>query len=369
MNELSSPTSAWKIISDIALVAATAVLAVFLLLGYTQTAYAAAPTDHSDYSDEEAIRYDGAVDYLIEQGVLSYDTNCDEADETKFCPGDEMPRWQTVVWIVRGHDAINNEAFDDSTPAEAVFADVDVDEWWAPYVNRAEELGITGGCGENDDDERIFCPDQTASRAQMATMLQRAFDVADATETDVFVDVETDDTHATAIDAIAEAGITKGCTREAQIVDSKVATGESREDATEFYEDNQDERFYCPYKSPRDQMACLLARAMRADDPLECSNPAPAECVPAGSKKCTGEEGGVPETGAENNIVLGSVFIGLLTLSIIYSRIYLDARRRQNAPNRLRGILNCSSGIRPLPGGFCLWVESESVCFSARRRL
>ena len=330
------PTPARRIIADALLAAAAAAVAVFLCLGYAQTAQAAAPASHSDYSDieEGGISFHGAVDYLIEQGVLTYDTGCDATDTEKFCPDDEMPRWQVIVWMVRAYGAVNNESFDDSTPAKKVFADVDVDEWWAPYVSRAEELGITGGCGTDGSGEKIFCPDQTASRAQMATMIKRAFNVSKTTETDVFADVEPGDTHAGAIDDIAGAGITTGCTRKAQIVDSKIATGETKQDAETFYEENKDERFYCPYKSPKQQMACLLARAMSEDRPIDCSPAAradaPAAAAVAGGKDGGGEE--VPGAGARNNLALGSVFAGLLTLSVIYGRIYLDARKRQNAP-------------------------------------
>ena len=66
-------------------------------------------------------------------------------------------------------------------------------------------LGITLGCDEDN-----FCPSDALTRAQMASLLARAFDLP-AVEGNRFDDVTDDGTHTANINAVAEAGITLGC--------------------------------------------------------------------------------------------------------------------------------------------------------------
>ena len=42
------------------------------------------------------------------------------------------------------------------------------DEWWMPYVERLADLQITVGCKR---DSLRFCPDETVTRARMASFL------------------------------------------------------------------------------------------------------------------------------------------------------------------------------------------------------
>nr|WP_083441682.1 transglycosylase family protein [Nitriliruptor alkaliphilus] len=63
--------------------------------------------------------------------------------------------------------------------------------------------GIIKGCTEDD-----FCPNRPILRGQMATMIARALDL-EATRSAGFRDVS--GVHESSIDALAEAGITKGC--------------------------------------------------------------------------------------------------------------------------------------------------------------
>ncbi len=68
--------------------------------------------------------------------------------------------------------------------------------------------GITLGC-----DEDSFCPDDALTRAQMASLLARAFDLP-SVQGNRFDDVS--GVHTANINAIAEAGITLGCTPDGQ---------------------------------------------------------------------------------------------------------------------------------------------------------
>ncbi|MDE0352245.1 MAG: S-layer homology domain-containing protein [bacterium] len=119
----------------------------------------------------------------------------------KFCPGELARRWEVAVWIVRVIDGQ-----DPSPVKESRFADVDDDEWWMPYVERLYDLGITTGC---EKDPLRYCPDDSVSRAQMASFLVRAFRLQRASSAN-FADTR-GNRHEENIDAVFAAGITVGC--------------------------------------------------------------------------------------------------------------------------------------------------------------
>lgn len=73
-------------------------------------------------------------------------------------------------------------------------------------INALAEAGITLGCNASGTE---FCPDDPVSRAQMATFLTRSFNLAPTT-TDWFDD-DGGSPHEPGINAIAESGITLGC--------------------------------------------------------------------------------------------------------------------------------------------------------------
>lgn len=100
-----------------------------------------------------------------------------------------------------------------------------------PFIEAIAAAGITTGCGPSR-----YCPDDTVTRAQMASFLARALGLAPLSS-GPFSDIG-GSVHEASINAIAAAGITLGCT-------------ESR---------------YCPNDPVRrDQMASFLARALDLD--------------------------------------------------------------------------------------------------------
>lgn len=101
--------------------------------------------------------------------------------------------------------------------------------------------GITQGC--NPPDNTLYCPARAVSREEMATLVVRALDVP-ASDVDAFVDDE-DSVHRSAIDALAAAGITKGC-------------------------NPPDNDRFCPSRPmSRGEMAAFLVRAFEYVDPGE----------------------------------------------------------------------------------------------------
>ena len=75
--------------------------------------------------------------------------------------------------------------------------------WWAPFVERFAELGVTQGYRDG-----TFRPFSAVSRAQMAAFLTRAFDLGEAGDAG-FGDTA-GNTHYEAINALAASGVTQG---------------------------------------------------------------------------------------------------------------------------------------------------------------
>ena len=116
------------------------------------------------FSDVEGVSHASNIAALDGLGVFE-GTEC---GGMRFCPDDPVMRWTAAVWIVR--------VLDGGVPGRVVesrFVDVGPDDWWLGYVERLAELGVTVGCKR---DPLRFCPDDTVTRAQMATLLKRSVD-------------------------------------------------------------------------------------------------------------------------------------------------------------------------------------------------
>ena len=157
------------------------------------------PAQGGSYSDvEEGGVHQPAIDALEAAGVFE-GTECDDG---RFCPGDPIPRRVAAVWLVR----VLDDGVDPVAGGNSSFADVDEGTWWAPFVERLAALKVTGGCRF---DPLRFCPDDSVTRAQMASFLVRAFGLNTGPWAG-FVDVA-GRKHSESIDALAAAGITAGC--------------------------------------------------------------------------------------------------------------------------------------------------------------
>ena len=149
------------------------------------------------FSDVRGTTHEEAIRALEADGVFE-GTEC---GPDMFCPRDPVQRWVLAVWLVRLLDGGDPPAVGTSR-----FADVDASQWWAPYVERLADLGVTTGC---DTQPARFCPNETTNRARMASFLVRAFDLPSGPPAG-FADVE-GGAHAAHIDALAASGITSGC--------------------------------------------------------------------------------------------------------------------------------------------------------------
>lgn len=113
-----------------------------------------------------------------------------------YCPNQRIPREQMAAFLVRALDL---------PPTSTDYFTDDGASAFEGDINAIAAAGITSGCTATS-----FCPKGTVTREQMASFLVRALDLP-ASATDHFTD-DDDSVHEGDINALADAGITGGCT-------------------------------------------------------------------------------------------------------------------------------------------------------------
>ena len=174
--------------------------------------------------DDAGTEHGWDLRHLAGRGILD-NTEC---GSYRICPNDPIKRWVIAVWLVRVVDGTDPEPLGYNR-----FEDVHPGLQWAAHTERLAELNVTDGCSGG---RALFCPQETVARAQMASLVARAFDLPSGTPS-TFIDVDRQSVHADDIDALAATGITIGC--------------------------NVDGDRFCPDETlTRGQLASLLRRAI-----------------------------------------------------------------------------------------------------------
>jgi hypothetical protein len=166
----------------------------------------------------------------------------------------------TQTLAATAYDASGNKATDwrGIVVDNVVFDDVPMFYWAWRQVEAVAQANITKGCSSQPP---LFCPDNPATRGEMAAFLVRAMGLTPLNPAQpTFADVPASNPFFGYIERLAAAQVTSGCRRDTQ-------TGE---------------RFYCPANPvPREQMAAFLCRAA-GETPLP-KNPATFADVPVGN--------------------------------------------------------------------------------------
>ncbi len=146
------------------------------------------------FLDDDGSTFEGAIEAIAAAGITR---GC--SDRMEYCPDDRITRGEVAAFLQRGlqFPAATSDWFAD-----------DAGHRFETEINALAEAGITKGCNPPDNDR--FCPDRNLTRGEMAALLVRALQLPDATETDRFAD-DDESIFQIEIDALAEAGITKGC--------------------------------------------------------------------------------------------------------------------------------------------------------------
>lgn len=152
------------------------------------------------FSDDDGSVHEADIITLYDLGVTK---GC---EPTRYCPDRTVTRGEMATMLVR--------AFGLTGSSGNPFSDDDTSVHESAIETLAAN-GITNGCAPGR-----FCPDRGVTRGEMATFLARILDFPAAAPAG-FTDT-TGSPHAGAIDSIAAAGVTKGCTATAFCPDSKV---------------------------------------------------------------------------------------------------------------------------------------------------
>ncbi len=177
------------------------------------------------FIDDNDSVHEASIEAIAASGIT---VGCNPPLNDRFCPNQSVSRSQMAAFLNRALalPAATDDYFSDDDGS--IFED---------DINRVAAAGITLGCNPPLNDR--FCPVRSISRAEMATMLARAFDYP-ASNVDWFGDDDAS-VHEAAINSIADAGVTLGC-------------------------NPPDNTSFCPTEPvTRAQMASFLVRALGLD--------------------------------------------------------------------------------------------------------
>lgn len=130
------------------------------------TSLGSAAAQETHYTDVEAgVWYEAAASALLESGAL-------DENEARLRPNDLATRAEVLKLLVNvyGEELVY--------PAQASFSDVSRSAWYFPYVEAAARAGWIKGDGDCYGQGAARCtarPNDRVNRAEMATLLQRAF--------------------------------------------------------------------------------------------------------------------------------------------------------------------------------------------------
>ena len=163
------------------------VLSTVLLTTVTAALLSLTATAASAFPDVRGSVHAPAVSVLSSQGIT------EGCEDDRFCPQRDLRRDQLAALIDRAMDLPQTDG--------GQFDDLD-STLHGDAIERVAAAGITLGC----EDGR-FCPRDEIPRGQFATMLDRAFDLEDASAT-YFAD---GGFHADAVDRLGASGVSDGC--------------------------------------------------------------------------------------------------------------------------------------------------------------
>ena len=112
----------------------------------------------------------------IEQFYMEGITTGCGANPMIYCPERNVTRAEMAVFILRASHA---PGWQPPVVVSSTFADVPVTgkDWMMPWIEAFYNTGLTTGCGYNAEHELLYCPERNVTRAEMATFIDRAFDI------------------------------------------------------------------------------------------------------------------------------------------------------------------------------------------------
>lgn len=95
-----------------------------------------------------------------------------------YCSFKTLTRAEMAVFLDR---AFHAGSFTPPPATGTVFEDVPASHWAAAHIEQIYRDGITAGCGWGPGGGRIYCPESTVTRAEMAVFLTRVYTLGGST--------------------------------------------------------------------------------------------------------------------------------------------------------------------------------------------
>ncbi|MDJ0925123.1 MAG: VanW family protein [Acidimicrobiia bacterium] len=158
------------------------------------SAAAELPPGGSFVDDNDSV-HEGSIEALAAVGITQ---GCNPPANDRYCPGRAITRAEMAAFLARALE-LGETAHDPfvDTPGSV----------HNQAISQIAAAGITTGCNPPSNDR--YCPNRPITRAEMASMLARAFDLPAPPESPFNDTAES--IHGPNIDAIAASGITIGC--------------------------------------------------------------------------------------------------------------------------------------------------------------
>jgi hypothetical protein len=150
------------------------------------------------------------IEVLYQEGYVS---GCSE-DPLLYCPEDILTRAESAVFVERG---IHGAPHMPQQPANQIFDDVSLGEWYAKWAAALWEDGYTAGC---DTDPLRYCPLRDHTRAEGCVFFLRMMHGADYLPPEpvgLFTDVPLDAWYADWAEAAYNAGLIPACQLEPEL--------------------------------------------------------------------------------------------------------------------------------------------------------
>ena len=148
------------------------------------------------FNDDDGNIHEGAIEAVANAGITA---GCNPPFATDYCPDRLVTRGEMAAFLVRGLRLPASSGIDFADDNSSIFEDA---------IERLAGAGITKGC--NPPANTNFCPNATVTRGQMAAFLVRALGLADQDPTIDFSD-DDGSVFEEDIEKLATAGITRGC--------------------------------------------------------------------------------------------------------------------------------------------------------------
>ena len=161
------------------------------------------PSFAGRFSDDDGSAHEGNIEAIAARGVT---LGCSPTYPDRFCPQRVITRAQMMAFLARALGVADGAA-----TLTSRFADVSAGSWYSSYLERLADLGVA-----EPYEDGTFRPSEPLSRSDMAVFLTRAFSHISAVSepTGAFEDVPADAAYAAEVEAVLAAGVTQGCSAE-----------------------------------------------------------------------------------------------------------------------------------------------------------